>query len=225
MRASAPPGFMTGAAFGPRARPRSRWRTERRCALGQIRQVSPVLQLGQKARQAPSQGLHPQLEFDHVQAAHAGLALAHVDLAPLQPLGKLLLVEPGLQPGLAQRDAAAPFFLGEWYGAMALGELNAVISLAKQCANGEPEDAAMDEMIQVALAVYLAETGQAHEPITPSPLIDMLSTMAMQGMIERFRRQGLVEVKRMSIRPDTRQQMTVTEKGRKLGPGAFRTAR
>ena len=135
------------------------------------------------------------------------------------------LVMGSLQSHLAQRDAAAPFFLGEWYGAMALGEFNAVISLAKQCANGEPQSAVMDEMAQVALAVDLAETGQAHEPITPGPLIDMLSAMAMQGMIERFRRQGLVEVKNMSIRPDVRQQMTVTEKGRKLGPGAFRTAR
>lgn len=135
------------------------------------------------------------------------------------------LVMGSLQSHLAQRDAAVPFFLGEWYGAMALGELNALIDLAKQCASGEPEDAAMQEMTYVALAVYLAETGQAHESITPGPLIELLSAMAIQGMIERFRRQGLVEVKSMSIRPDVRQQMIVTEKGRKLGPGAFRTAR
>ena len=135
------------------------------------------------------------------------------------------LVMQQLQSHLAQRDAAAPFFLGEWYGAMALGELNALIGLAKQCASGEPQSAAMDEMAQVALAVYLAETGQAHDPITPGSLIDLLNAMAVQGMIERFRRQGLVEVKSMSIRPDIQQQMTVTEKGRKLGPGAFRTAR
>lgn len=127
------------------------------------------------------------------------------------------LIRQSLQNHLAQRDARKPFFLGQWYGTLALDELNAVTDLAKECVSGKPQESALQEMVEVALALYLAETGKAYAKITPHTMDELLNTMALQGSLERLRRQGLMEVKNMSICPDAQPRITLTQKGHKGG--------
>ena len=132
------------------------------------------------------------------------------------------LIMQSLQDHLAQRDARKPFFLGQWYGTLALDELNAVTDLAKECVSGKPQESALQEMVEVALALYVAETGKAYAKITTATMADLLNTMAMQGSLERLRRQGLMEVKHMSICPDAQPQIIITQKGHKVGADMLR---
>ncbi len=53
-------------------------------------------------------------------------------------------------------------------------------------------------------------------------MVDLFNTMALQGSLERLRRQGLMEVKDMSICPDAQPRIILTEMGHKVGAEMLR---